>query len=346
MQAEIRRSQKGMGIIMETDIRETEMKEEIREMAGAAENEGEQPGKPEETMADYSKELEASFREIHEGDILTGTVIAVDEGAATLDLNYYASGVIRAADMSRDPSYSIMAEVHVGDTIQATVVKKDDGAGNIMLSRVQAAETLGWDKLRAYLEEKTVLSVKISETVGKGAITFLEGIRGFIPISQLSLDHVEDTAEYKGKTLEVRVITAEQEKQRLVLSAKEVLREKQAEEISRKISMIAPGTVMEGRVESLMPYGAFVSLGGGMSGLIHISQISQKRIKTPSEVLKEGETVKVKVLNTDNHKISLSMKALDEEMVDTGTAADMENYTSRETLGTSLGSLLSGLKLD
>lgn len=330
---------------METDKRETEMSEEIREKTTeAAENES--APKQEETMADYSRELEASFREIREGEILSGTVIAVNEEAVTLDLNYYAQGVIRAGDMSRDKTFSIMADVHVGDTIQAAVVKKDDGAGNILLSRVEAADTLGWDKLRTYLEEKTVLSVKISETVGKGAIAFLEGIRGFIPISQLSLEHVEDTAEYKGKTLEVRVITAEQEKQRLVLSAKEVLREKQAEEISHKISMIAPGTVLEGRVESLMPYGAFVSLGGGMSGLIHISQISQKRIKTPSEVLKEGETVKVKVLNTDHHKISLSMKALEEntepDTVDEKAAAQ---YSSGKSVSTSLGDLLKGLKL-
>ena len=110
-----------------------------------------------ETMEDYSKELEASFRTIREGDIISGSVIDVNEEGVTLDLNYYASGVIKAEDMSKDPSFSIMADVHVGDVIEATVVKRDDGAGNIQLSRVEAADVLGWDKVQKYLEEKTVV---------------------------------------------------------------------------------------------------------------------------------------------------------------------------------------------
>ena len=116
-----------------------------------------------ETMEDYSKELEASFRTINEGDIISGSVIDVNEEGVTLDLNYYASGVIKAADMSTDPAFSILADVHVGDVIEATVVKRDDGAGNILLSRVEAADVLGWDKLQQYLEEKKILSVKVSE---------------------------------------------------------------------------------------------------------------------------------------------------------------------------------------
>ena len=116
--------------------------------------------------------------------------------------------------------------------------------------------------------------------------------------------------------------------------------------MNQKIAMMAPGTVLEGKVESLMPYGAFVDLGGGLSGLVHISQISQKRIKNPSEVLKEGDTVKVKVLNTNNNKISLSMKAVEEnsepEPIEEKVAAQ---YSSGKSVGTSLGDLLKGLKL-
>lgn len=110
--------------------------------------------------------------------------------------------------------------------------------------------------------------------------------------------------------------------------------------------MIVPGTVLEGTVESLMPYGAFISLGDGLSGLVHISQICGRRIGKPSEVLKVGQKVKAKVLNTNDNKISLSMKALEEEMVDTEELADLAEYTSKESTGTSLGSLLAGIKLD
>ena len=248
--------------------------------------------------------------------------------------------------MSRDPGFSLLTDVHVGDKVEGTVVKRDDGAGNILLSCVEAAEVLGWDKLKGYLEEKAVLSVKISETVNKGVVAFLEGIRGFIPASQLSLDYVEDLSTFVGKTVDVRVITVDKEKNKLVLSVKDVLKEREAEQLNHKISMMAPGTVLEGKVESLMPYGAFVDLGGGLSGLVHISQISQKRIKTPSEVLNVGDTVKVKVLNTDNHKISLSMKAVAEDTepdhVEEKVAAQ---YSSGKSVGTSLADLLKGIKL-
>ena len=299
-----------------------------------------------ETMADYSKELEASFRTIKEGDVLTGSVIHVGEEEVTLDLDYYAPGVIKAADLSRDPAFSILNDVHVGDKLQGTVVKKDDGAGNIVLSCVEASEVLGSDKLKAYLEEKKVLSVKVSEVVNKGVVAYLEGIRGFIPASHLSLEYVEDLEGFVGKTMEVRVITVEKGKKKLVLSARDVLKEKAAEEMNHKIAMMAPGTVLEGKVESLMPYGVFVDLGGGLSGLVHISQMSQKRIKVPSEVVAAGDTVKVKVLNTNNNKISLSMKAVEEEAKPDQVDAKLTaQYSSGRSVGTSLGDLLKGLKL-
>ena len=233
-----------------------------------------------ETMADYAKELEASFRTIREGDVISGTVIDVRETGVTLDLGYYAPAVIKTEDLSRNPSFSVLADIHVGDTLEGTVVKRDDGAGNIQMSCVEAAETLGWDRLKQYQEEKTILKIKVSESVNQGVTAYVEGIRGFIPASQLALDYVEDTTEFVGKTLEVRVITVDSDRQKLVLSAKDVLKEKEAERLNHKISMIVPGTVVEGRVESLMPYGAFVDLGDGLSGLVHISQISQKRLKS------------------------------------------------------------------
>lgn len=299
-----------------------------------------------ETMEDYSSELEASFRTINEGDIISGSVIDVNEEGVTLDLNYYASGVIKAADMSSDPAFSILRDVHVGDVVEATVVKKDDGSGNIQLSRVEAADVLGWDRLKQLLEEKTTLTVKVSEVVNKGVVAFVEGVRGFIPASHLSLNYVEDLGSFVGRELEVRVITVDKGKKKLVLSARDVLKEKEAERINHRIAMTAPGTVLEGRVESLMPYGAFVDLGEGLSGLVHISQISQKRLKTPNEALNVGDVVKVKVLNTNNNKISLSIKAVAEtaepDAVEEKVTA---KYSSPKSIGTSLGDLLKDLKL-
>ena len=299
-----------------------------------------------ETMEDYAKELEASFRSIKEGDIITGTVIAVNEEGAILDLQYYAQGVIKAEDMSSDPNFNILEDVKTGDTIEATVVKTDDGEGNILLSKKEAVQVLAWDILKGYMDEKKSIQVKISEIVKAGAVAFVEGIRGFIPASQLSLTYVEDLEPWLGKQLEVRVITVDQEKNKLVLSAKAIEKEKAEAEINHKISMLAPGTILEGTVESLMPYGAFISLPEGLSGLAHISQISQRRIKKPSEVLNTGDKVKVKVLNTNDGKISLSMKAVEENTeADEMEAHQAEEYSSKEEATTSLGDLFKKLKL-
>ncbi len=299
-----------------------------------------------ETMEDYKEELEASFRKINVGDIISGTVIDVNEEEVTLDLKYYAPGVIKAADLSSDPNYKIMEEVKPGDVIKATVVRTDDGAGNIQLSSKEANDVLAWDKLKEYQEQETELSVKITGIVPSGVVAYLEGIRGFIPASQLALSYVEVDDSWLGKELGVRVITVEESKKKLVMSAKVILREKAVQEHNHKISMLVPGTVLEGVVESLMPYGAFVDIGDGISGLVHISQISTKRIGKPSEVLSAGQKVKVKILNTNDYKVSLSMRALEEELVDTERPGEVKEYISKEKASTSLGDLLAGIKLD
>ena len=299
-----------------------------------------------ETMDDYKEELEASFRRMKEGDRISGTVIDVSEEEVTLDLKYYAQGIIKVGDFSSDPDFDIAKEVHPGDVIEATVLKTDDGNGNILLSRKEAADALAWDKVKELMEQKVTVTVRIKESVPSGVVAYLEGIRAFIPASQIAASYVEDTEAWIGKEIPVRVITVDEEKEKLVLSGKVVAREAEQEERNHKISMLVPGTVLEGTVETLMPYGAFVSLGDGLSGLVHISQICERRIGKPSEVLKVGQKVKAKVLNTNDNKISLSMKALEEEMIDTEGAADLAAYTNAEQTGTSLGALLAGLKID
>ena len=298
----------------------------------------------EETMKDYERELEASFRKISEGDVISGTVIDVNEEEVTLDLKYYTQGIIKAGDMSDDPNFAILEDVHEGDVIEATVVRMDDGQGNILLSKKEANAVLAWDVLAGYMEEKKNLSVKVLEAVNAGAVAYLEGIRGFIPASHLDISYVEDASEYVGKILTVRVITVDKEKEKLVLSAKEVLKELAKEEHDHKVAMIVPGTILEGTVESLQTYGAFVDLKDGLSGLVHISQISQKRIKKPSEVLKVGDAVKVKVLNTHDGKISLSIKAVSETMeAEEREEFDTAQFSSDENVGTSLGALFKKL---
>ena len=299
-----------------------------------------------ETMADFEKEIDASFRKLNEGEVLEGTINTVDENAAYVDINYHTQGIIKKSDFSDDPSFS-MQSINPGDTIQAVVLSDDNGEGYVALSVKEAVKALAWETVKKYAEEGTVLTLKIGGIVNKGVIVYVEGLRGFIPASHLDIGYVEDTNVYLNKTVEAKVITADEGKNRLVLSVKEVLFEKRREEKERKINAIIPGSVVEGKVESLMPYGAFIDLGDGISGLVHISQIAQKRIESPGEVLKVGQEVKAKVLKVADGKISLSIKAAeDQEPAPKAKEEPAINYKDEGNATTGLGALLAGIKLD
>lgn len=304
------------------------------------------PAEPAETMEDYAAELEASFKKIYEGDILTGTVIGITETEITLDFGYYTDGIIRLEDASDDPAFSIKTSIELGQTLSATVIKRDDGAGHILLSMKEAAAVLAWDRLNELKDTKQNVTVKITGVTRGGAVAYLEGIRGFIPASKLALDYVEedDLQNYLNQNIEVRVITVDEEDKRLVMSAREILREIADAERAKKVSNVEVGLVTEGTVETLKDYGAFINLGNGLSGLLHVSQITQQRIKHPGVVLKEGQKVKVKITAVKDGKISLSMKAL-EEIAATEIEEEVFEMPETEAATTSLGALFKNIKL-
>ena len=169
-----------------------------------------------------------------------------------------------------------------------------------------------WNVVQSYMDKQTILSVKVEGIVNGGAIAMVEGLRGFIPASKLSLSYIEDLEDYLLKDIEVRVIDVDQANNRLVLSAREILKEKEKEALKEKMANIKVGSVTTGKVETLQNYGAFVRLEDGLSGLVHVSQISRTRVKSPSDVLKTGDEVSVKIIGIKDGKISLSMKALEE----------------------------------
>ena len=276
-----------------------------------------------ETMADFREELEASLK----------------EDAVLVDLKNYADGIIRKEDLSDDPEFNMLLEIHPGDEITATVMATNDGEGNMVLSKKEANAVLAWDKLKQMMEDRTMVKVKIQEVVNAGAIAYLEGIRGFIPASRLSDEYVEEL------TIEVTVITADEESRRLVLSGREAAREKKQAELGKKIAKCEVGAVMSGTVETLKDYGAFVALENGLTGLLHISQISTQRIKHPGAVLKEGQEVTVKIISTENNKISLSMKVLAEEQAE-AESHETFDYKEEGQASTGLGALLKGLKFN
>lgn len=300
----------------------------------------------EETMADFEEQINASLRKFNEGDRVTGTVVSVEEEEVIVDLQSFSQGVIPADEYSDDPGFHAMDEIRTGDSITAVVLDSDDGAGRVLLSLKDAKEEESWQKMVQALEDRTVFRVKVLTSVNAGVVAYLEGIRGFIPASQLATEYVEDVDAFVGETLEVVVITADVEKKRLVLSAKEVAKEKAAKEHEKKLNALEKGFVTEGIIERIEPYGCFVNIGDGLTGLVHISQICNKFLKSPNEVVKLGQSVKVKVLEVNEGKIRLSMKAAEDIAPEIASDEEAQTEYHDEEATTSLAGLLAGIKLD
>lgn len=203
---------------------------------------------------------------------------------------------------------------------------------------------LAWDNCQTWMESGEPLTVKVDGVVKGGVVAYVEGIRGFIPASKLTAGYVENLEDFLGKEIQVKVITCEKAEKRLVLSGKELAQKKAAEAKKARMEQFKTGAVVEGTVESIMTYGAFVRLADGVSGLVHISQMSDKRVKTPEDVVKVGDTVQAKIIGTEKGKISLSIKALltGENVTE---KEPVFNYKETGKASTSLGDLLKGIQL-
>ncbi len=305
-----------------------------------------------ESMKDFEHELNASMRSYEEGDIVSGTIIGISDDEVTIDLDSYAPGIVRHDELSNDPGFSATEHFKYGQRVRAKVLKSDDGKGNILLSFKEAENTLSWEHLLNKKESHEIVNVKIREAVKGGVVAYVEGVRGFIPASQISATYIEDLQSVVGNDLAVVITEVDKEKNRLVLSGKTVDLERRREEREHRINMMVPGSIVKGKVESIQPYGAFVDLGNGVSGLIHISQVAMKRVGSVEEVLHVGDEVTAKILNTDNGKVSLSIRAIEEDEAPAKVAAEekqqqeeLEKYSDNVEIGTSLGDLLKNIKL-
>lgn len=208
-------------------------------------------------------------------------------------------------------------------------------------------QKISWEELQQMMDEDTILSVKINGVVNAGVIAYVQGVRGFIPASQLSTSYVEDLNEWLNKTVDVKIITVDPEQKRLVLSGRVVEQEKAEAEKAAQIDAVSVGDIFDGTVEKITSYGAFIRLENGLSGLVHISQMSTKRIKTPNDAVQIGDSVKVKVIQKKEGKLSLSMKALmAEEAPERTYEKETVHFKSEGDAATSLGALLAGIKLD
>lgn len=259
------------------------------------------------TMADLMAEVDKSMTRIYRGQVLQATVALVSEQGVVVNIGYHADGIIPWNEVSVeevDP-----ATIKEGDTFEVTVMKIDDGEGNVLVSKRRAEEQLVLNEIEALYKAKKIITVRIKEVVKGGVVAPFKGIRAFIPGSQLTNTYVEDFTAFVGREIPVEIIEFVPKNRKLVLSGKRLAAEAAKVAKAEKIASLEEGQTIQGTVTKLMPYGAFVSLGG-VEGLVHNNDLSWVRIKHPSDVVKEGDKVDVVILAVDKEtgKVALSLK--------------------------------------
>ena len=260
------------------------------------------------SMDDFADDIKAQTKKVKGGEIVTGTVTSVSDTEVTVDFGSYTEGYIPVGEYSNDPSFSILDDVKVGEEVKAVVLREDKRDGRVVLSKKQADMTLAWEGLKDALESRKIYPVRIASAVKGGVVGYLENIRAFIPASQLSNRYVENLETFVGQTVDTIVITADDEKKRLVLSVKEATKDKENAAREALMASLEKGVPMKGKVETITNYGAFVGLENGLSGLVHISRMADHRIQSPKDVVKEGDEVTVWVVEIKEGKVSLTMR--------------------------------------
>lgn len=260
------------------------------------------------TMADFMDEIEKSMRKVYKDDILNGTILSVNDEEILVNINHTSDGIITKEEMVEGYEYN------PGEDISVQVIDPHDKEGNVLLSHKTAEEIVGWEDLEEAHNQKQKIRVKITEVTKGGVSATYRNVRCFIPGSLLSYRFVEDMSSYVGKDLDVIVEDFDREKKRVVLSRKAVEvveRQNMKKQLMIKLKV---GEMRQGVVTKLMKFGAFVDLGG-VEGLIHLDDLSWRRVNDPSEIVSEGDQVTVYVSNIDNknEKISLVLKKVEED---------------------------------
>lgn len=257
----------------------------------------------------------AEIRVLKVGDIVEGTLLSVGKNEVYVDLVGYGVGVVRGRELYDDQA--TLASLKVGDTIFASVVESENKDGNIELSLRQAGHERVWQTLKTKMEDREIVSTKILGANKGGLMIEINGVLGFLPVSQLNLEHyprVEDgdktkilsaLQSYVGQSFAVQIITADPEEEKLIVSEKAVS-EKKTEEHLQKLKM---GDVVVGMVTGVVDFGIFVKFGE-LEGLAHISELAWQRVENPKDLFRVGQEVQAKIIAIDKGRVSLSVKQL------------------------------------
>ncbi|MBW8349099.1 30S ribosomal protein S1 [Bacillus sp. IITD106] len=242
-----------------------------------------------------------------EGDRVKGTVTKIEEKQVLVDLEgSKLDGIIPISELSSLHVEKASDVVHEGEELDLIVTKVEEEL--LVLSKRKVDAENAWETLEKRFQNNEVFDAEVNEVVKGGLVVDL-GVRGFVPASMVEDHFVEDFSDYQGKTLSFKIVELDKEKNRLILSHRIVVEEEKNREKQAILEKLEPGQVIEGTIQRLTDFGAFVDIGG-VDGLVHISQLSHEHIDKPSDVVKEGDKVQVKVLSVDrdNERISLSIK--------------------------------------
>ena len=255
-----------------------------------------------ETVDDFASAFEKTMVQIRPGQTITGKVVQITEDEVCVNIGYKADGLVKKSDLC-------VSDVKIDDEIEVEVVKVNDGEGNVLLSQKNLINRKLWDEIVAKNEAGEYVDGVGKEAVKGGLLATVNGIRTFIPASQLSLRYVEKIDEFVGKEMKLKIIELDRAKKRIVASRKAVLAE---EESARKKAIwgtLEIGAIVKGTVRRIADFGAFVDIGG-VDGLVHVTDLSWGRVKHPSDVVKVGDEIDVKIVNVDPEKerVSLSYK--------------------------------------
>ena len=262
----------------------------------------------EQSMKELLEEAESSMPDIQERTVVTGEVIQVSRDEAYIDIGYKQEIAVPKRELAYPTPDSAEDVVKVGDKIDVYIVSLGGDNGGI-LSKVKADRMVAWKEMEAVQERGETVQAQVNQVVKGGLVASVNGLRGFIPASQMELHFVKDLSVYVGQTVEAEIIEIDVHKQRLVLSRRNLLEKERSEKEGEIFSTLEAGQTVHGVVKRLVDYGAFIDIGG-VDGLAHISDLAWHRVKHPSDVLEVGQEldVFVKSVDVEAKRISLSVK--------------------------------------
>ena len=262
----------------------------------------------------FNQMVDGTLTDFDEGDLVDGTVVKIEHDEVLVDIGFKSEGVIPSRELSIRKDADPADIVDLGDKIEALVLQKEDKDGRLILSKKRAEYERAWISVEEKFKAGEVVTGEVIEVV-KGGLILDIGLRGFLPASLVDLRRVKDLGMYLNTAIEARVIEMDRNRNNVVLSRRVLLEEGRKNERAEILSKLSKGMRLKGTVSSIVDFGAFVDLGG-IDGLVHISEMADRHIEAPTQVVHAGDEVKVKVMeiNSERRRISLSMRAAAEEL--------------------------------